>query len=269
MSFYQPQPHIQPQAIRRSYEPPAQASQASRAGVGLLFMTTQDNPPQIVVKEVVQSGSAWRSGMVKAGDIIIKVENVNIQNQPLSNLRDLILGEPGTFVTLGFNRGSQYIEARMMRGTPDFLDKHMSAPNPSGNLQRSMPQTTTAASSSITSPGGLAREFEELERLRTALSRSQAEVTQLRTNLRSQEIQNERNSEELRTYREALSKREEENSSSRTAEDRNREIALQNFKQRFDQERQRLGQALEKSQAASRALAQVMPNILAMQQQYR
>jgi hypothetical protein len=44
---------------------------------------------------------------------------------------------------------------------------------------------------------------------------------------------------------------------------------LQNFKQRFDQERQRLGQALEKSQAASRALAQVMPNILAMQQQYR
>ena len=59
---------------------------------------------------------------------------------------------------------------------------------------------------SITSPGGLAREFEELERLRTALSRSQAEVTQLRTNLRSQEIQNERNSEELRTYREALSK---------------------------------------------------------------
>jgi hypothetical protein len=109
---------------------------------------------------------------------------------------------------------------------------------------------------SITSPGGLAREFEELERLRTALSRSQAEVTQLRTNLRSQEIQNERNSEELRTYREALSKvffrsslhefvllhdddrnhdalyvlqREEENSSSRTAEDRNREIAVSAF----------------------------------------
>jgi hypothetical protein len=43
---------------------------------------------------------------------------------------------------------------------------------------------------------------------------------------------------------------------------------LGNFKQRFDQERWRLGQALEKSQAASRALAQVMPNILALQQQY-
>ena len=80
------------------------------------------------MKEVVQNGSAWRSGIVKAGDIIVKVEQVNIQNQPLSSLRDLILGEPGTFVTLGFNRGTQYIEARMMRGTPEFLDtQHTSA----------------------------------------------------------------------------------------------------------------------------------------------
>jgi hypothetical protein len=133
MSFYQPQ-HMQ-QPMRRSYEPPSQAQaqgcvptrprrartrcslaapadgtracgMAARAGVGLLFMTTQDQPPQvpvppfraarplactprvrlrkrqttraspgmadvndagtwqIVVKEVVQGGSAWRSGMV-------------------------------------------------------------------------------------------------------------------------------------------------------------------------------------------------------------
>ena len=46
-------------------------------------------------------------------------------------------------------------------------------------------------------------------------------------------------------------------------------LQLNNFKQRFDQERWRLGQALEKSQAASRALAQVMPNIMGLQQQYR
>jgi len=46
---------------------------------------------------------------VKAGDVIVKVGSVNIQNQPLSNLRDLILGEPGTYVVLGFNRGSQVL----------------------------------------------------------------------------------------------------------------------------------------------------------------
>ena len=44
---------------------------------------------------------------VKAGDVIVKVGQINIQNQPLSNLRDLILGEPGTFVVLGFQRGAQ------------------------------------------------------------------------------------------------------------------------------------------------------------------
>jgi hypothetical protein len=48
-----------------------------------------------------------RCRQVKAGDVIVKVGQVNIQNQPLSNLRDLILGEPGTFVVLGFQRGSQ------------------------------------------------------------------------------------------------------------------------------------------------------------------
>ncbi len=49
------------------------------------------------------------SKQVKAGDVIVKVGQVNIQNQPLSNLRDLILGDPGSFVVLGFQRGSQVI----------------------------------------------------------------------------------------------------------------------------------------------------------------
>jgi len=225
---------------------------------------------------------------VKAGDVIVKVGSVNIQNQPLSNLRDLILGEPGTYVVLGFNRGSQFVEARMMRGTPDFLDKHMSAPTqPTQSMQQQAPAPSPsraqapapaparAQAPAPTTPlpsgggGGSSREKEEFERMRAALSASQAEVARLRANLREQELQNGRNGEELRTYREALEKRDEENSSSRTAEDRNRTAALQTFKQRFDQERWRLGQALEKSQAASRSLAQVVPNIQALQQQYR
>jgi hypothetical protein len=129
---------------------------------------------------------------VKAGDVIVKVGQVNIQNQPLSNLRDLILGEPGTFVVLGFNRGSQFHEARMMRGTPDFLDKHMSAPT---QASASMQPPAPAAAPSMVPPGipaaaGSSREQEEFERLRAALNASQAEVARLRANLRSQELQN-------------------------------------------------------------------------------
>ena len=55
------------------------------------------------------STSLLSSKQVKAGDVIVKVGQVNIQNQPLSNLRDLILGDPGSFVVLGFQRGSQVI----------------------------------------------------------------------------------------------------------------------------------------------------------------
>ena len=34
-------------------------------------------------------------------------------------------------MTAGFQRGGgpQYYDTKMMRGTPDFLDKHMSAPS--------------------------------------------------------------------------------------------------------------------------------------------
>lgn len=52
------------------------------------------------------------SCQVKAGDVIVKVGQMNIQNQPLSNLRDLILGEPGTFVVLGFQRGAQVFNCK-------------------------------------------------------------------------------------------------------------------------------------------------------------
>jgi hypothetical protein len=122
-----------------------------------------------IPKVMISLSTTLRSSkQVKAGDVIVKVGQVNIQNQPLSNLRDLILGDPGSFVVLGFQRGSQVIlllkyfcyclemyitihscrhehpvfyrplltllskqffESRMMRGTPDFLDKHMSAPS--------------------------------------------------------------------------------------------------------------------------------------------
>ena len=81
-------------------------------------------------------------------------------------------------------------------------------------------------STALNLSAGSSREQEEFERLRNALSTSQAEVSRLRTQLRSQELQNERNSEELNTYREALQKRDDENSSSRTTEDRNRAAAV-------------------------------------------
>jgi hypothetical protein len=49
----------------------------------------------------------FSSIQVKPGDVIVRVRqtqlgNVNSQSQTLANLRELILGKPGTFVTLGY-----------------------------------------------------------------------------------------------------------------------------------------------------------------------
>jgi hypothetical protein len=49
----------------------------------------------------------FSSIQVKPGDVIVRVRqtqlgNVNSQSQTLANLRELILGNPGTFVTLGY-----------------------------------------------------------------------------------------------------------------------------------------------------------------------
>ena len=57
--------------------------------------------------------------------MIMRVGATNVERQTLVNLRELILGEPGTFVTLGFSRGgmqSQFFEVR------PFQDRCMPLP---------------------------------------------------------------------------------------------------------------------------------------------
>jgi C-terminal processing protease CtpA/Prc len=46
-----------------------------------------------------------REGTVQVGDIIKFVDGQSVEKSELSVLRALVLGEVGTFVTLGFERG--------------------------------------------------------------------------------------------------------------------------------------------------------------------
>jgi hypothetical protein len=257
---------------------------------------------------------------IKPSDVIIRVGNMSVQNQSLVNLRELILGDPGSFVTLGFSRGgtSQFYEVSLMRGSPEYLDQQQqpssklisegpapsmpntssssfSMPSRSENPARSEMSVSTSnasnsggmyqsqgsrtemssrsdipiSTSTSTSTGGMyqsagpttgtsSRELDEIERLRAALSASQAEVARLRANLRSQvksftetcttvfvfcvpicvllarceltsvicaqELLAERNGEELRTYREALERREDEQRQGQNKDDRHRQV---------------------------------------------
>eukprot|EP00960_Hanusia_phi_P066492 766408-Hanusia_phi.AAC.4 len=219
---------------------------AGKAGVGLLFMMTPESPPKIMVKEIVHGGSAWRNGQVgiKPGDVIVQVGNTNVQNSPLSHLRELILGEPGTWITLGFQRGStgEFYETSMIRGTQDFLDKHTSMPTMSSIPREAQPhgQSSQPIQSSNLQVQQQANEImsrkptqytsrdqEEYDRMRTVLNTSQLQTENaiLRSNLKTHELQNDRNGEELRGFREALERKEEEGRRLKAEDDRAKQIS--------------------------------------------
>lgn len=97
---------------------------------------------------------------IKGGDVILRVGTTSVQNQSLVNLRELILGEPGSYVTLSFSRGgvpSQVYDVSLMRGSPEYLDQH------GGDAGRGAAAAPTMHAKT-TSVGGASREGDEIER---------------------------------------------------------------------------------------------------------
>eukprot|EP00960_Hanusia_phi_P054747 762760-Hanusia_phi.AAC.16 len=112
------------------------------AGVGIFF---QQEPMsgRVYVASIVENGSADRSGVIKVNDVIVKVDDEDVQGQPLSTLRNLILGRQGTYVVLAFRRmtgtelyyydvelvreqvGEECMQLDMLRkvrGTPEYFE---------------------------------------------------------------------------------------------------------------------------------------------------
>ena len=102
---------------------------AGLAGVGIFFQQDSETN-EVFVKTIVKGGSAVcacasacactacaqearalkrstrqdRSGVLRVGDVVVRVDHENVEGQPLSTLRSQILGGQGTYVTLGFRR---------------------------------------------------------------------------------------------------------------------------------------------------------------------
>jgi chromosome segregation ATPase len=81
---------------------------------------------QVYVANIVPGGSADRSGVIRVNDVIVKVDDQDVQGQPLSTLRNLILGKQGSYVVLAFRRmtGSElyYFDVELLRGTPEYFE---------------------------------------------------------------------------------------------------------------------------------------------------
>lgn len=73
------------------------------AGVGIFFQQ-EPTTGRVYVANIVERGSADRSGVIRVNDVIVKIDDEDVQGQPLSTLRNLILGKQGTYVVLAFRR---------------------------------------------------------------------------------------------------------------------------------------------------------------------
>ena len=75
---------------------------------------------------IVPSGAADRSGVIRVNDVIVKVDDEDVQGQPLSTLRNLILGRQGSYVVLAFRRmtGTElyYFDVELLRGSPEYFE---------------------------------------------------------------------------------------------------------------------------------------------------
>jgi len=103
------------------------------AGVGIFFQ--QETDSWIYVASIVPNSSADRCGLIKPDDELVRVDNVEISpHESLEDVRTLILGPPGSYVSLFFRRaggrggmGGDYFfyDVELMRGSVEFLQRAM------------------------------------------------------------------------------------------------------------------------------------------------
>mmetsp|Transcript_9121 Transcript_9121/g.17709 ORF Transcript_9121/g.17709 Transcript_9121/m.17709 type:complete len:400 (-) Transcript_9121:47-1246(-) len=101
------------------------SSGTDMAGVGIFFQQ-EPQTGKVYVANIVPGGSADRSGVIRVNDVIVKVDDEDVQGQPLSTLRTLILGKQGSYVVLAFRRvtGTElyYFDVELVRGSPEYFE---------------------------------------------------------------------------------------------------------------------------------------------------
>ena len=84
------------QIVRQSSKD--QPSAKSRVGIGISFGVTRSG--EIFITGLSPKGSAMASGKVKEGDQLLAVDGVDIKGYQVKDILQLILGKPGTKVSL-------------------------------------------------------------------------------------------------------------------------------------------------------------------------
>jgi C-terminal processing protease CtpA/Prc len=84
-----------------------------KAGVGIRFGVDKDMKVQII--DLFQGSPAQTSGQLDVGDILVSIDGVLVSGLSSQEINSLIVGPPGTTVTLEVRRGDMIHTARIQR----------------------------------------------------------------------------------------------------------------------------------------------------------
>lgn len=84
-------------------------------GVGITIRVLEDGSG-IEVIQVAQGGPAEEAGVL-AGDVLVKVAGQDITGMTVNAVKDLVVGDEGTFVSLTFRRGGREVTMEVERRT--------------------------------------------------------------------------------------------------------------------------------------------------------
>jgi C-terminal processing protease CtpA/Prc len=65
---------------------------------------------RVFVTELIEGGAAQRSNLLRQNDEIMHVDNVPTHSRTVMDVKNAILGTPGTSVRIGIRRGSDLFE---------------------------------------------------------------------------------------------------------------------------------------------------------------
>eukprot|EP00960_Hanusia_phi_P076161 768523-Hanusia_phi.AAC.9 len=78
------------------------SNKRSKCGCGIIFAA--DTRGALVVDGLVPGGSAEASGLLRRGDVLVEVDGMDVYCKPVGQVGPLLLGPPGSRVSLGLTR---------------------------------------------------------------------------------------------------------------------------------------------------------------------
>ena len=101
----------------------------SGVGLGLVSEVVSGRPSVLNVNAIEPSGAAAKSGLIMLGDTLFQVDGRDVTSMLPNQVNGLLMGVPGTSITLSIKRGSGWpFTVRLTRSLPasepqdDFAD---------------------------------------------------------------------------------------------------------------------------------------------------